>query len=565
VHRLAVAEAELDRIRSEREHREAFTLQQQMQGAVQHTHKTPETVARELAEDIRVYFEKPLLIQPWAIQTALANRLLELEATPRHGSRGAVLCADLGIGKTYITLLLIWLANCLAVRQGAGRFGRPTLVVAPKGVYHQWMEESARFFAPELMTFDSVDSTADAWQRFDPVRTVKCIDFVVVSYDTLKECIGSPLFAVPWHRIVADEGSVLVNDATQVFHACAEIQAERRLFISGTPVPNTRAKEMNAILQFLRCPLRVHALDRPPLPTPVDDARSWMLEEEEDDEDEPAGRDPAGVLAEWQQAVDSFWVHGEPSDATPLPEAVLQLRAHQTTLCWVELTPEERVYYDRLEAEASAPGERIHRLRHITRLRQACQSTTLIARTAAKNHRRDLDIPAVPDPPLSSKYRAMLQYITENVRTDEKALVVSGTLGPLEEFQWWLRQSGITAEMLTGDMTVQQRAQLTARIADPDSSDPRVGLLPFKLCIGLDGLQGNPARPGGGASHILFSDGHWNSTTESQSLARILRPGQSRQVYSVKFVTLNTIEEFVLHHNRKKQALAQLVHVNVKR
>ncbi len=107
-------------------------------------------------------------------------------------------------------------------------------------------------------------------------------------------------------------------------------------------------------------------------------------------------------------------------------------------------------------------------------------------------------------------------------------------------------------------MTEQQREAVTASVGDPTSPDPRFIMLPIRLGFGINGLQGD-ATGGGGANHVLYVDGYWNEALELQGLARLLRPGQLRPVYSAKFVTLGTIEELVLHRNQFKKMLQGLV------
>lgn len=697
--RQEAALAELAALTHQRQERLAYAAQQWHAGQLT-TNKTPEQVAREYGLD-RVggwdRYQRGRLLKPlWPSQEQLVPTLAEREA------RGldSVLSAFPGLGKTLVGIELIR-QTTLALGQ---RFGHPTLVVGPKGVYHQWMEEARKFYPTELMTFDSVESSDDAAARFSVARTLQCLDFVVVSYDTLKASVGSPLFQVPWHRIIVDEGTFIVNEDTDVFTACSQINAQRRLFISGTPVPNARAGEMNAILRFLGADFRVPSLAplaqtmfRQPLDDEEEeekyaagaaaaaaDTTSWLMDDAEDDSGEVVvdqgsvgggSPSPDSILAQWRRAIEMYWVavHVE-----VLPEAVRKLQTHETETIWVTLSESEREHYRTLWQQANTLPEHRHRLRWVTRLRQACNSVTLTKRTEVKNRvataRREIrdqerailkdadatdeakatiratqrlrrertkaglpawstDLPPprqgmvvhamaaaapaaevdeeddaeeeeedvnadeslllaateLPPPVLSSKYRAMLDYERTRMAPGEKALVISETLGPLEEFQHIARAEGLTCEILSGDMTTRQRAEVTARVGNPGSPDPRFVMLPIRLGFGINGLQGTegeqglpeerdlreelglrqggvssrrgttPGRGGGGANHVLFLDGYWNEALEIQGLARLLRPGQMREVFSVKFVTLDTIEELVLRYNRYKKLLHSLV------
>jgi len=72
------------------------------------TIKHPEQVARDFERTPNLFLEGELLLPPWGIQWALERRLAEMEAHVRHGSRGVILQAELGIGKTLIVLLRVW-------------------------------------------------------------------------------------------------------------------------------------------------------------------------------------------------------------------------------------------------------------------------------------------------------------------------------------------------------------------------------------------------------------------------------------------------------------------------
>ncbi len=625
------ARAELDALHQQRQSRFAYAAQQERVRLL-NTSKTPEQVAREFRQEggLARYQNGHLMFEPWRIQIALVADIVARELAHLD----SVLCAIMGIGKTFIGLHVIYTTG---KERGAQRFGHPTLVIGPKGVYHQWMIEARKFYPPELMTFDSIESSADAFERFSVERTMQCLDFVVVSYDTLKASVGSALFNVPWHRVIVDEGSFIVNESTDAFKTCASIKAQRRLFISGTPVPNARATEMNAILQFLGSDLRVPSLI--PLARAMskadDDTATaddeWMLhdaDEEAADPVEDIGKTAEEVIARWRQVMERYWVVAElnADDLEAIPIAVRKLQVHQTEIDFVMPTTPEQNNYHALLRQAKMPEEQCNRLQWITWLRQACNSQTLTSRTkvkkqivearrkiralertaikcedtnanaiaakarakSAQEQRRErkkageaewiADAPPlhegdateyyeilataaaeIPPPLMSSKYQKMLDYEKARMMAGEKALIISETLGPLEEFQHLAREAGLTCELLSGDMTARQRVEVTERVGDPGSAEPRFILLPIRLGFGINGLQGDAEHGGGGANHVMFLDGYWNDALEMQGLARLLRPGQSREVYSIKFVTLGTIEERVLHYNQFKQELQRLV------
>ncbi|KFD50192.1 hypothetical protein M514_08937 [Trichuris suis] len=68
--------------------------------------------------------------------------------------------------------------------------------------------------------------------------------------------------------------------------------------------------------------------------------------------------------------------------------------------------------------------------------------------------------------------------------------------------------------------------------------------------VGLDLVGGN---------HLFILDLHWNPALELQAADRIHRIGQTRRVFTHKFVCVDTIEERVLALQEKKLQLAHSV------
>ncbi len=568
--RLEQVEEEIGRLQS----RVAGRVQHEAQRDAPNGVKLPEQVARDYIARPQLYLGGRLLLPLWPIQEEFVRQLGELERRPRYGSRGIIFRGELGLGKTamveeHIHQETLQRIRCMP-RGGEGqRFGHPTLVVAPKGVYMQWMEEARKFFPADLMTYDSLDSSGDT-RQLDVERIMTCLDFVVVSYPTLtgayrqRDTFGRTLFEIPWYRVVLDEGTWIVNEGTEVFAACAAIKCERRIFISGTPMPNVRSTEMSAILSFLGCD--AIQLPRLPAPTEVRDSRNmWMLlPDSERNEADTTMTTTAGYTAEmataalnqWRLVLDTFCLSLDSvlqamggNEAELVPPAVAALRSHHTEIVWVTLLPAERYHYENLvnraqhECDKASRRRGQFRLKWLSRLLQACTSLNLlIAPPLMSDEARAM----------SSKMIAVLRYEGTRMAPGEKGLVFDMNLGPLYELAYHLGQRRISYEIICGDMTTRQRCEVTARVADANSADPRLTLMPMRIASGVNALQGS-SEHGGGANHVLFLAGFWNEAVEAQSLARAARPGQTRPVYSVKFVVKDSVEEVVLDRNRTKR------------
>lgn len=60
------------------------------------------------------------------------------------------------------------------------------------------------------------------------------------------------------------------------------------------------------------------------------------------------------------------------------------------------------------------------------------------------------------------------------------------------------------------------------------------------------------------ASRVYIMEPYWNPAIEQQAVDRVHRMGQTRPVYTVRFICSGTIEDSILELQRKKLALTQM-------
>lgn len=491
----------------------------------------------------------------WPLQEAIVAAVQQREEQEAWGGRGAMVCEATGSGKTRAVQQVILddaasrVAAAVATPDdgadavGAARFGQPTLVVVPKSLLLQWEHEFAKFYSPAVLSVvrvaaSSTQDAGDAALDIDPERVRYCTDVVLTTYDTLKSAAAQlpaegaaaarGLFAIAWRRIVVDEGSAVVNESTNVFAACARVRAERRIFITATPLPNSKTSELNTILSYLGCTVRV------PLAADRDDG----------DGGNPAAIDAArrlrgSVIAHF--LVRESLAHAPSGGAaTPTTDWVRDLVSPEAELVWVPLLPAERRAYDAVSAGGAHPQQQQQQqysLPELSKQLKVCASPVLLLPLAAW-----AALPA--DRPPSSKMAAVLRYERERMAPGEKALVFCEWRRPLEELGHHLTRAGVTHAMLHGDLTVRERHTLVDTFMREPDAHPRLLLVLFR--VGAHGL--NLQR----ANHVLLLTGHWSPALEAQAYGRIARPGQTRRCHFVKFVAQDTIEDYMLSVNQRK-------------
>ncbi|MHC4995533.1 MAG: SNF2-related protein, partial [Planctomycetota bacterium] len=148
---------------------------------------------------------------------------------------GGILADDMGLGKTIQVLAL--LEKRIRLRDGGGDEAlgtceaRPTLVVAPKSVVFNWVDEAKRF-TPHLRVLNYAGAErASLREQFDQT------DLVVTSYGLLRRDIAT-LKDFAFDYAVLDEAQVIKNPSSQSAKAARLLNTQHRLALTGTPVEN---------------------------------------------------------------------------------------------------------------------------------------------------------------------------------------------------------------------------------------------------------------------------------------------------------------------------------------
>ena len=150
---------------------------------------------------------------------------------------GACLADDMGLGKT-AQLIATLLADPV---------DGPTLVVCPVSVLGNWQRELERFHA---------DAAGQVHHGPDRLRTEEQVlsaradaDVVLTTYSLVGRDLAL-LQVVPWGRLVLDEAQQMKNPGTAQTRAIRQLNAGRRIALTGTPVEN-RLGELWSLMHVL--------------------------------------------------------------------------------------------------------------------------------------------------------------------------------------------------------------------------------------------------------------------------------------------------------------------------
>jgi len=460
------------------------------------------TVAKALGLERPVGLERlaPLLEDFSGIPVATLPADLKAELRPyqrfgvdwlvflRDTGLGAVLADDMGLGKTLQTICAL-----------RGR----ALVVCPKSVVYNWIEEIRRF-RPGMSTRVYHGARRELTGEADVTLT---------TYATLRTD-ATELAAERWDVVVLDEAQAIKNADSQTARAAFQLSGAFRVALSGTPVEN-RLEELWSVMNF---------------------ANPGLLGRKSTFSEQTVGPISVGQpqAAERLRAkIRPFVLRRMKRDVAP------ELPPRTDAVLHVELDEGERGVYDAVRA--ATKHEVTARLGHgdsvlaaleaLLRLRQASCHSGLVPGQEADR---------------SSKIDRLLEALEETVADGHKALVFSQWTGLLDRVEPHLRAAGIAFTRLDGQ--TRDRGEVVGHFQGPDG--PPVMLVSLKA--GGTGLNLTAA------DHVFLLDPWWNPAVEDQAADRAHRIGQDRPVMVYRMVTKDTVEERILALQLKKRALSDV-------
>jgi superfamily II DNA or RNA helicase len=416
---------------------------------------------------------------------------------------GGCLADDMGLGKT--VMVLAWLDRLRARREAKS----PSIVVVPRSVVFNWIDEAARF-APELRVLDF--SGADR-----SVDHVRGHHVVLTTYGTLRRD-ALLLKDVEFEYAILDEAQTIKNASTAGAKAARLLRARHRLALSGTPVEN-HLGELWSLFDFLNPGM---------LGTSASFARHGVA---------AARRDPEAldVLA---RGVRPFILRRTKAQVAP----ELPSRSELTIRC--EMQAAQRELYDELRDHYRAAL-----LRRIQR--DGMQRSKMQVLEALLRLRQAACHPGLVDPKRASgpsaKFEALIPQLSEVREEGHKVLVFSQFTSLLALLRARLDADGVTYEYLDGK--TRDRESRVRRFQD----DPSCGVFLISLKAGGQGLNLTAA------DYVFLLDPWWNPAVEAQAIDRAHRIGQTRHVFAYRLLAADTVEDKIVALQQSKRDLADAI------
>ncbi|MDP1563294.1 MAG: DEAD/DEAH box helicase [Pirellulaceae bacterium] len=419
---------------------------------------------------------------------------------------GGCLADDMGLGKTIQVLALLEQRRSRRLKKNEVR--RPTLVVVPKSLIFNWIDEASKF-APKLKVIDFT-----GLKRREFVDELPTADVILTTYGTLRIEI-TRLKEFDFDYAILDEAQAIKNPSTDAAKACYLLKADNRLAMTGTPIEN-HLGDLWSQFRFLN-------------PGLLGQSQAFSAFSRSDCNPES--------LQQLSKALRPFILRRTKKEV--LKE--LPAKNEQTLFCemstkqakqYNELRDHYRIKLGNTVKELGIKRSKIHVLEALLRLRQAaCDGRLVNPKLGARGAKLDL----------------LLEQLEEVTSEGHKVLVFSQFTSMLKLVQTDLKKRKMRFEYLDGQ--TQDRKSCVARF----QTDKRCNLFLISLKAGGHGLNLTAA------DYVYILDPWWNPATEAQAIDRAHRMGQKKQVFAYRMISKGTVEEKILELQKTKRELAESI------
>src|SRR6185312_1185582 len=153
---------------------------------------------------------------------------------------GGILADDMGLGKTLQTLTWLgWL------KERHTKNPKPSLVICPASVLHNWRREANRF-TPEMKVLVLESGAA----RHNLRKQIPQHDIIVTNYALLRRDLEE-FHKFSFRAVILDEAQFIKNPGAQVTQSVKQLKCENKIALTGTPLEN-RLLDLWSIVDFIQ-------------------------------------------------------------------------------------------------------------------------------------------------------------------------------------------------------------------------------------------------------------------------------------------------------------------------
>jgi len=433
---------------------------------------------------------------------------------------------EVGLGKTLMTIATI---------MGMQRKDRSKhfVVVCPSSLVGNWAKEFDKWIGkasqPRRVVLQKGDADSISRLKSTYSSTAKMGGQVLIlSYELFRRVTSNFHDGIKIGLLVVDEGHRLKNQEGLTVAALESLNCEARLCITATPVQNN-LREFYNLASFVKPGLLGDvSVFRRDFEQPIMAANQKNASREQ----KQKGKEQAKAL---DALIKPFMLRRLQKDVL---KSMLPPRTEVLIFC--RPTSEQARLYENLCIDATSQSMSTEALVSLGKLRKLCAHPVLLK---SKDN-----LTKAADVTMSGKLlvlEAMLHSIREE---NEKVVIVSNYTSVLTLIETsLLRPKQLPFVRLDGSTDQSERQGVVDSFNRPNSSTFAFLLSSKAGGCGLNLIGGN---------RLIMFDADWNPATDTQAMARIYRPGQTKACYIYRMFTTGTVEEVILQRQIAKESLS---------
>ena len=361
----------------------------------------------------------------------------------------------------------------------------------------------------EIFIYEYIGSNRDPNLFFNTSKQT----IFLTTYETITRDIEQrEIYKIPFYLVILDEATKIKNVNSLRTKSIKKLNSLHRFVITGTPIEN-RPIELWSIFDFL---MKGHLGNK-----------SKFLEIEK----EIVENNNQNYIDLIVKKIKPFVLRRKKEDvAKDLPDKIILQQ-------WCELTDEQKYYYNKIieEKDKLLELDSFNLLKILEKLKQLCIYLALV------NYKMD------PISGRSEKFDLTYELIMEIIEKNEKCIIFSEYLNPLNFIEELLILNGIKYIKITG--AIQNRQELIDLFNNDDNY--KVAILSLRATSHGITLTS--------ANNDILLDLWWNPAVINQAIDRIHRIGQQRIVYVHQILIKGSIEEKILDLLKNKLSLSNKI------
>ncbi|KAG0307228.1 DNA-dependent ATPase protein rad54, partial [Dissophora globulifera] len=437
---------------------------------------------------------------------------------------GCIMADEMGLGKTLQCITLLWTLLKQSPEYGKGTIEK-CIICCPSSLVKNWANEIVKWLGPGkigVMMCDAKGSKEEmnnAMRQWASARQRMVVNPVlIISYESLR--MYAPILAqTPIGLMLCDEGHRLKNSGSQTFVALNELNVQRRVILSGTPIQNDLS-EYFSLLNFANPGLLGSTAEfRKNYELPILRGR----DSEASDKDQEISNQK---LTELSGVVSKFIIRR----TNDILSKYLPTKFEHVVFC--QLSPFQMALYKHFINSKSIQkllrGQGSQPLKAIGLLKKLCNHPDLLdlpddLEGCEKLLPADYQIKSskkatssrggiLVQPEFSGKMLVLARMLAKIKKdTNDKIVLISNYTQTLDIFEKLCRQNQYGVLRLDGTMTINKRQKLVDRFNNPDGHE-----FVFLLSSKAGGCGLNLI----GANRLVLFDPDWNPASDQQALAR---------------------------------------------